>query len=180
MRFDPKTVVTAAAGAAVLCAAFAMGRDAAVAQEKPATLADLAWLEGSWRSVDGAEIFDETWLAPEGDSMSAVSREVQGGKTRMYELSTIEATDAGPVLRIRHFGAGLAPWKSEAADTPSWPLASRGDREATFEEPSRGFPRRIVYRREAGKDGKPDVLVAKLDGERGGKPMAMEFRLVRR
>jgi hypothetical protein len=144
---------------------------------KEATLADLAWLAGRWRSQDGGEVFDETWLPAEGDAMAAVSRSVEGGKTGLYELSAIERTDAGLVLRIRHFGPGVAPWASESGETPSWPLARRGAREATFEEPSRAFPRRIVYRREKGAGA--DVLVARLEGERGGKPATMEFRLAR-
>ena len=171
--------VTTVLAAAAIWASVVPARSAADEKEAPAKLADLAWLEGNWRHADGGEIFDELWTAPEGDAMAAVSRSVRDGKTSMYELSSIEASEKGLVLCIRHFGAGLASWKSEAAATPAWPLVRRGDREAVFEDATRAFPRSIVYRRESGTDGAQDVLVARLEGERGGKPTVMEFRLTR-
>jgi hypothetical protein len=179
----PILALTAFAFVAVPAAFVALVPSGPASGEEPgtkkpaATLADLAWLEGSWRSTDGKEIFDEIWTGPEGGSMAAVSRSVEDGRTGMYELSTIETTPTGPVLRIRHFGAGLEPWKSEAAGTPSWPLAKLAGKEVLFEDPSRDFPRSILYRRETGKDG--DVLVARLEGKRGDKPVEMEFRLAR-
>jgi hypothetical protein len=157
---------------AAAAAAFALS---ASAEEKKtsARIADLSWLEGAWRHAAGDDSFDECWTGAAGGTMAAVSRDVTQGRTSMYELSTIETTETGLVLRIRHFGEGLAPWKSEAAGPGSWPLAKCEGQEAVFEDPARDFPRTIVYRRDK------DVLKATLDGKRGDKPMHMEFELKR-
>jgi hypothetical protein len=164
--------------AAVLALSAVVLRFAKASEDPPAGLAGLAWLEGHWRS-GGEDAFDETWLPAGGGSMAAVSRLVHGGKANLYELSAIEETDAGLVLRIRHFGPGLEPWKSEAEATPTWALSKSAPNEVVFEDATRDFPRRISYRREAGSAGKPDALVARLEGSKDGKPREMEFRLTR-
>jgi hypothetical protein len=164
----PLIPVLALAAAAVFATA-ASGGD-----KKSATqIGDLAWMEGAWRHAEGEDSFDETWTGAAGGTMAAVSREISHGKIKMYELSTIEATPEGLVLRIRHFDEGLVPWKSEADGPGSWPLVSCADKEAAFENPAKDFPRKITYRREK------DALVAKLEGQMKDKPVQMEFRLDR-
>jgi hypothetical protein len=140
-------------------------------EEKPASpkLADLAWLAGQWTSDDGG--FDEHWLAPEGDAMFAVSRMVAGGKTKMCELSGIEETAEGLVFRIRHYSKTLEPWKMDADGPLTMRLVESGAKKVVFEDPKKEFPRRISYER------KGDELIARLEGEKGGKPAAQEFRL---
>lgn len=178
MRSTPWLAVAVLAAAVALVAPSVGAQDAGPPAARPPALGDLAWLAGSWRSDDGGETFDETWLPPLGDAMVAVSRAVEGGKTKLVELSVIEATAAGIVLRIRHFGPALTPWKKEAGAAESWPLATVEGTEAAFTEPTRSFPRTVRYRREAGKDGKPDVLLARLEGE-GGPPGGLSFRFER-
>jgi hypothetical protein len=138
-----------------------------------ATVADLAWLAGAWADAGEGRSFEETWLPPSGGTMAAVSREVAKGATRMLELSSIEPDAEGVLwLRVRHFGAGLAPWKSEIPETGKWRLASTGERSVTFEDAARDFPRTIAY--SVGKDG---ALAAVLEGSRGGKPARLAFTL---
>jgi hypothetical protein len=164
----------AAVAAAVLAAA---GTAAALEGETKAkaTVEDLAWLAGNWVHGEGDEAFHETWLPPAGGSLVGASRDVSHGKTTLVELSTIEtAADGALVLYIRHFGAGLVPWKSEAAGPVRMPLASSKKGEAVFEDPERDFPKRLTYRA-----GKGDTLEALLEGTRGGAPMNMEFRFRR-
>ena len=174
-------VVAVAVAFAAALAPLVVAEDAPAPTPVPAskpTLADLAWLAGSCRVASDGETFDETWLPPLGDGMVAVSRSVVGGVTKLVELSAIEATDAGIVLRIRHFGPGLTPWKKDAGGAESWPLEAVRGTEAAFTEPSRKFPRTVRYRREPGAAGKPDVLTARLEGE-GGPPGGLEFRFER-
>ena len=161
-------------GAGLLASGFALGAAGAGEEEKPAVpaVADLAWLAGSWRAGNESDGFEEHWLPAAGGTMAAVSRNIHGGKTGLYELSAIEPGEGGrPVLRIRHFGPGLAPWKSEAEGTPAWPLLSAKKGEAVFEDPAREFPRRIVYRLVE------DDLVARLEPAEGAKNRPLEFRL---
>jgi hypothetical protein len=160
--------------AAALVAVAALGPGfAAEGEGKKATVADLAWMTGSWCSEHGGDRYEEHWLPPAGGSMAAVFRAVEGGKPDMYEISAVETGEDGrPVLRIRHFGPGLVPWKSEAEKTPSWPLASTAKDEAVFEDPAADFPRRIVYRL-----ADASTLAVKLEPAPGSKRQPMEFRL---
>lgn len=162
-------VVVVAAGIAAACA-----RAQEDADDEPATIESLAWLAGNWQRSDASGSFDERWMPPAGGTMAAVSRAVENGKTGLYELSVIEPTEAGLVLRIRHFGPGLTPWKSEAAGPGTWALASSGARTVVFEDPKNEFPRRIVYTRGEDESGKA-TLTARLDGGEDS-PQAMEFR----
>jgi hypothetical protein len=107
--------------------------------------------------------------------MFAVSRMVAGGATKMAELSVIEDTPTGLVFRIRHYSRSLEPWKMDETGPLVMKLAEQGERKIVFEDPARDFPRRISYER------KGDALTAKLEGQRGGKPVAeaFEFKLAK-
>jgi hypothetical protein len=158
----------------VSCAAVLAAAAAVVAGEEKkeaAGVASMAWLAGEWTSDEGGTAFDEHWLAPRGDSMFAVSRMVEGGKTGMIELSSIEDAADGTWLRIRHYGRALEPWKMDAAGPLAMKLVESGERKAVFEDAKREFPKRLVYSREG------DVLTARLEGKQGGKPADEEFKL---
>jgi hypothetical protein len=175
MRANWKTwaVVTAALVATV--AGVAGAQDAPAPAAKKVAVGELAWLAGSWKDGDKRGSFEETWLPPAGGTMLAVSRQVAGEATKMVELSSIEADADGVLwLRVRHFGAGLTPWKSEIPDTGRWRLAANGAKEATFEDPEHDFPRTIAY-----KAGKDDTLEVTLEGMQGTKPMKMQFQFQR-
>jgi hypothetical protein len=159
------TLFVASAGAVLLAA-----------EDSKKGIENLAWLEGHWTSEDHGTVWDEHWIAPRGDAMFAVSREVKDGKTKTCELTSLEETTDGIVYRIRHFSRSLEPWKMDANGPLTLKLLSVKDREVVFEDAARDFPRRIVYRREG------DALTARLEGEQGGKPqvMAFEFKLAKR
>ena len=166
-------------GAALAAAAIGLGwlGAAATAQEKPAKakVDDLAWLAGTWRSEDDHGLFEEHWLPPASGGMAGVFRAVTGGKHSLYEVLAIETgADGVPVMLLRHFGAGLEPWKSEAGKTPSWPLSESGKGKAVFTNPETEFPRSISY----ALDGKDEVQVT-LEAGPNSKKGTMEFRLKR-
>jgi len=82
------------------------------AQETPkeparSKIAEFSWLTGYWRFEAEGAVWEDIWSAPEGDSLVAMSRWVQRGKTRLYELIVIEEEEDGMVLRLRHFSRGL-------------------------------------------------------------------------
>jgi hypothetical protein len=164
--------------AAVVAASLSLSLVAALGQEKAppkATVDDLAWMAGRWEERNGDSVFEEWWLPPAGKTLAAVSREVRDGATRMYELSAIEPDEAGGlVLLIRHFGAGLAPWKQEAAGPGRWRLVETGKQSVVFEDPAHDFPRRIGY-----AAGKGDTLEVTLEGAQGGRPAKMQFAFKR-
>ena len=102
--------------------------------------------------------------------MVAVTRWVQAGRTRLFELSAIEARSDGIRLSLRHFGPGLEPWASEKDGALTWQLACVKGTSATFEAPDREFPRRVVYTLR--DDGH---LEARLEGVQQGKDVSMAF-----
>ena len=112
-----------------------------------ATLDDLNWIVGNWRGTrpDDSSV-EETWGEPLGDAMVGTFRSVsREGKTRFYEFMAIEQTDAGLMLRLRHFnpGEGLTCWEEKDACL-EWSLAD-------------ARPGRVVFRREV--DGQHGDLV---------------------
>lgn len=82
---------------------------AAVSRE----VAALAFLEGTWRGEMEGDAVEEVWSAPSGDSIIGMFRWQSGGKTTMWELLSVRSEGGAAVLRLRHFGPGLEPWKGE-------------------------------------------------------------------
>lgn len=152
----------------------ARGEDAP-AKSAEFSIADAAFLAGTWTHADDDGTFDEFWFAPGGGTVTGTSRQTTKKGTDMLELSSIERDGSGTwALHVRHFGAALTPWKSEANGPLRLPLVSHGRKELTFEDPARDFPRKIVYRAGSG-----DTLEARVEGERGGKPFVLAFAFQR-
>ena len=139
----------------------------------PATIADLAWMSGTWRSDGGPMPFEEHWTAPWGGTMAAVSRGQKNGAVSLLELSSIETVEGTLVLHLRHFHGALRPWESERDGPLTWTLSESGENRVVFTDPDQEFPRSVTYER-AG-----DVLRAILEGEKGEHPMRMAFTLQR-
>ncbi len=133
-----------------------------------AKLADVAWMAGHWEDPDGANLSEEVWTAPSGDSMMGMWRLVLDGKVKVLELLSILEQDGGLVLRLRHFDAALSA--REEKDAPiSLPLTNRASGVATFEGSTSEGPIRITYERE-GSDGLRCAL------EKNGKRDEFRFR----
>lgn len=144
--------------------------------ESKASLRDLAWLAGTWRSTgsgDG-ELLEEWWSPPSGDNMVGVFRWLKKGKGWVYEYVTIEDTGDGPVFHLRHFGPGAIAWEDKS-EPFRYPLLRRGRHEVVFENPSRTKPRRFVYR--LATDGALEVNVEGFGDD--GKPYVWPFRFER-
>jgi hypothetical protein len=90
----------------------------------PATLADVAFLEGHWRGGDPGELSEEVWSAPEGDSMMGMWRYVAKGRARLFEMLSLTTEGPNVVLRIRHFDPKLV-----ARDSLSVVLEKEGGRQ---------------------------------------------------
>ena len=121
---------------------------AAQAPPEPAQLKDLAFLTGHWVGGEGQDVSEETWVAPVGDSMMGMWRYVSSGRTRIFEILTIKAEEAGLVLRIRHFDAKLVG-REDKERPVALPLVSWGAQEVAFEGAHDSGPGkvRLSYRR---------------------------------
>ncbi len=107
------------------------------------SLHDLEFISGHSRGDLDGGIAEELWSKPAGDSMMGVYREVKDGRVQMYEMMVIEPTAQGPVLRLKHFNAGLQGWEDK---TQVWnfQLVRFSAGEAVFENADKGI--RIGYR----------------------------------
>ncbi len=141
-----------------------------------ARLSDLAWIAGLWEGTmpDGSKI-EEIWSAPGAGTMMGMWRWTEGEKVRLYELFTFETgADGVPVLKLRHFRAGLIALEDK--DTPlTFHLVASKAGEHTFENQDPARPTRLVYRR-AGDDSMTVILVRTQDGA----SRSDEFRYSRR
>jgi hypothetical protein len=119
------------------------GRVAATKIPSDVALQDLAFMSGHSRGELDGGIADEHWSEPAGDSMMGIYRYVKDGKVQMYEMMAIEQTVNGPVLRLKHFGAGLDAWEDK---TQVWnfPLVRFSAGDAVFETTDKKI--RISYR----------------------------------
>lgn len=120
----------------------------------------LAWMAGSWEGKEGKVEVEEVWMAPKGGAMVGMHRDVSGGKMVGFEY-----------LRIVTKAEKLTYLASPQGSAPTpFPLKEMSEKKVVFENPEHDFPQRIIYWLD--KDG---ALHAKIEGDQGGKPAAMEW-----
>jgi hypothetical protein len=129
-----------------------------------ASLEELAWLSGCWRSDDGKRQITEQWTKLAGNMLLGMSHTVVDGKTRAFEFIRIVQEENGDIFLV------AAPSGQAKA---RFKLARVADNEARFENPAHDFPQRIIYRR----DG--DSLTGRIEGTSKGKDRAVDFPLKR-
>lgn len=95
-------------------------------------LASLSWMEGVWVRQQGKDTLEESWFAPNGDSMVGMFRWMKDGKLWMIEMMTITIDDGQLVFRLRHFDRKQTP-KEEKNAPMTCKLKSIADREVAFE-----------------------------------------------
>lgn len=127
---------------ALACAALlglaASGAAGAVGTERPYTLADLDWIEGTWRAsqVDASGVHSEAeehWGAAIGESRLGWFRSVRDGRVRFQEFEVMRADSAGVRVYVKHFDRDVKGW--ETPDSSSvFRLVRLGEREAHFED----------------------------------------------
>lgn len=106
---------------------------------RPFTLADLDWIEGTWRTfqtdASGAPSeAEEHWGAAIGESRLGWFRSVRDGQVRFYEFEVMRRDSLGVRVHVKHFDRDVRGW--EAADSSSvFRLVRLGEREAHFEDP---------------------------------------------
>ncbi len=129
-------------------------------ESKP-TLASLSWLTGSWTFERNGRMTIERWSAPAGGVMIGTSHTYQGERTIEYEFILIRANAQGEL----HYVA-----KPSGQPEAAFKLTRASEREAVFENPQHDFPQKISYVLKS--DG---VLVAAIEGTKGGKARRVEF-----
>lgn len=145
---------------ASLLALFA-GAFPAGASPEPASIANLAWLEGAWGGTQDGVASEEHWTSPAGGGLVGMHKDVQAGKMSGFEFLRIEI-DARQRICYVAMPGGKAPTSFCAVEI--------GERRVVFENTEHDFPQRILYWLAA--DGS---LHARIEGPLDGKQAAMEW-----
>ena len=119
------------------------------------SLADLAWMAGSWSSTAGAKATEEHWTKPAGGLMLGLHRDVDGAKTA-FEFLRIEEK------------AGKVTYLAMPQGSPATPfeLVESSGQKAVFANPEHDFPQRILYWREGSS------LCAAVEGPMNGETVS--------
>ena len=128
--------------------------------QRPATIADVAWIAGSWTSGTGSTV-EERWTPPAGGAMLGVSRTLRGGRMTEFEFLRIVERE-GRLVYIAQPN-GKAPTE--------FVLTNRDATSATFENPAHDFPKMIRYAKRADGD-----LEASISGGPGTRAMSWVFK----
>lgn len=127
-----------------------------------ATIAQAAWLAGTWSGTAGKDTTEERWTPPSGGSMIAISRTLRSGQMNAFEFLCIVERGGGLVYQAMPNG------RQPATD---FVLTKIGENSLTFENPSHDFPKMIRYA--LTDDG---TLEATVSGSEGQKPLVFRLR----
>ncbi len=114
----------------------------------PRFVAQLAWMTGDWRSIEGDTLQEERWGEPLGGLMIGTGRTLIGSRARFFEYLRIEDRPDGLVYVASPLGR----------DSTDFTLTDGGPRRARFENPTHDWPTAIEY--ELRDDGRLTARVA--------------------
>lgn len=130
-------------------------------------LAALGWLAGDWSGSMWGGTFTAYYSTPDGGRILSHSRLLQDESVAFYEFEVFEP-DGERVLMQPYPGGEPAVGLHLVSHDPK-------ARSATFENPDKDYPTRIVYQRTSDTE-----LVITLSDPHGGSPKTERFELERR
>jgi Domain of unknown function (DUF6265) len=136
---------------------------ASAADQKTASLDDVAWLAGTWKSPanDPGPSSEETWSAPAAGAMMGMFRMYQNDRIFVYEFLMLEQSSDGIRMRLRHF----RPEMVGVEDVPfRLKLTEYSAELLVFVNQDGDKPKQIVYATDA--PGKLSVTVTTKRGEK--------------
>ena len=120
---------------------------------------DLKWMAGHWSAtVDGVEM-EELWLAPSGNVMLGLHRDVKAGRSASFEFLRIAVTKDGVAYLAQPGGKPATAFR----------LVESGPAKAVFANPTHDFPTRILYWMKGAQ------LCAAVEGTMDGKAVREEW-----
>jgi hypothetical protein len=128
----------------------AEGRDATSSPPgAQATIAQVAWISGTWIGTAGNITVEERWTPTAGGSMLGIGRTLRNGAMASFEFLCIAERDGSLVY--------TAMPNARTPPTDFMLTAITAD-SATFENPAHDFPKRVRYSRRA--DGALETSVS--------------------
>ena len=122
------------------------------ATKAAASIADVAWVGGTWASepaTPGGATTEERWTPPAGGALIGVARTTRGTAMTAYEFLCIAERDGSLVYNAMPNGR---------APATEFVLTSFTKDSATFENPSHDYPKAIKYTRRA--DGALETAIS--------------------
>lgn len=110
-----------------------------------ATVADLRWLEGTWRGEWGPRAAEQVWMAPQAGVMTGTFSLMETDKVLVIELFSILQTPGGVGFNIRHFTPELNAW--EKGDPTRLTLGSFDNKTFEFDNAVDGKPKKFIFTR---------------------------------
>ena len=126
------------------------------AAKASATIADVAWIGGTWIGTAGPVTVEERWTPSAGGAMLGIGRTLRGGAMTAFEFLCISERDGGLVY------TALPNARTPATD---FTLTSFTADSVTFENPAHDFPKLIRYSRKP--DGTLETTVSGGGSARG-------------
>ncbi len=131
----------------VLLVATLLSLGVAFADNHGPTVAELAWMTGTWQGALGPGSLEENWAVPQHGSMAALVRGFSpDGAVNMIELISIEEEDDTLVLRLKQWNPGMEP-RYDGFEVMK--LVESKDRMVQFEAMGEGNLAKLGYSRPA-------------------------------
>ncbi|MCR5877865.1 DUF6265 family protein [Phenylobacterium sp. J367] len=83
------------------------------AKPPPATIADVAWLTGSWVGEGLGGTAEETYAAPVGGQMVGHFRSAKAGQPAFYEFILLRERDGSLVYGVKHINPDGTMWEEK-------------------------------------------------------------------
>lgn len=78
-----------------------------------ASLADVAWLVGSWSGEAFGSTFEEVWNPPSVGSMVGMWKLMEDDEVVFYELMLLVEEEGSLSLKVKHFTADFTAWEDK-------------------------------------------------------------------
>jgi hypothetical protein len=122
-----------------------IGGASGVSTQIVATVADFAWLAGTWRGEWGPRVAELVWMPPQAGVMTGAYTLMETDKVLVVELFTLVQTPNGVELYIRHFTPQEVPW--EKGDATKLSLVNFDNTHFEFNNAVNGKPKTSIIQK---------------------------------
>jgi hypothetical protein len=79
----------------------------------PATLSDIAWLQGHWTGEGLGGVSEEIWSPANGGVMMGMYRLLKDGKPVFYEFLMLVEENGTLAMKLKHFNPDFSGWEEK-------------------------------------------------------------------
>ena len=151
----------------VTVGAMALASTGVAEMRKAPSVADLAWMTGSWIGPFGEQTLEENWSQPAGGTIACLVRITANDQTNMVELILIEEVDDSLLFRVRQWLPGFVPRRPEPQIMT---LDQLSDRSVSFDGTGDSDFEHLTYSRPSEDVFQIDVV------PRQGEPFQIKLR----